>query len=71
MSSLEYFPTKVPSLPNLQAVRELSRALSGLGRGRTFGVPRTRTMHDCPVQMGVGGQAVVYHRNVGGELRKR
>jgi len=69
VSSLEDFPTKVPSLPDLQAVRELAWALSGLGRRRTFGVPRTCAVHDCPVQMGVGGQAVVYHRNVGGGPR--
>ena len=71
VSSLEDFPAKVPSLPALQAVRELPWTLSGLGRGGMFGVPRTRTMHDCPDQVGVGGQAVVYHRNVGGGLRKR
>ena len=71
MSSLEDFPAEIPSLPDVKAIRELTWALSGLGRGRTFGVPRTRTMHDCPVQMGVGGQAVVYYRNVGGGLGKR
>lgn len=69
MSSLEDFPTKVPALPDLQAVRELAWALSGLGRRRTFGVPRTCAVHDCPVQVGVGGQEVVYHRNVGGGPR--
>lgn len=70
MSSLEDFPSKIPSLPALQAVLELAWALPGLGRGRTLGIPRTRAMHDCPVKMGVGGQVVVYHRNVVGGLGK-
>ena len=71
MSSLEDFPAEIPSLPDLHTVRELAWALSGFSRGRTLGVPRTRTMHDCPVQMGVGGQAVVNHRNVEVDSRKR